>query len=46
MYGLINQLGVGVAAQRDGRIVYANAALANLLRYVPATGLLQEPVSP
>jgi DNA-binding CsgD family transcriptional regulator len=40
MYELIEHLGVGVLAQRDARLVFANAFLAKLLRYETPKSLL------
>ncbi len=40
MYELIEHLGVGVVAQRDARLVFANAFFAKLLRYETPNSLL------
>jgi DNA-binding CsgD family transcriptional regulator len=40
MYDLIEHLGVGVVAQRDARLVFANAFFAQLLRYETPSSLL------
>lgn len=40
MYDLIEHLGAGVVAQRDARLVFANAFFAKLLRYDSPSSLL------
>lgn len=40
MFSLIDHLGVGVVAQRDARVIYANVSFVKMLNYDSVTGLL------